>query len=487
MLKVIEKGQGVTETEKRLIELGDGAFIGLWSYPNVYSDEGFSKNKTGKEVCDLLVVFDNYVIIFSDKDNKFHEGIDVAVAWRRWFNKSVTASANQLYGAEKFIRETNGRLFLDKKCTQPFPVEVNKDTRFFLVAVTNNSVAPTSDFFGRFAQGSSGTLVNVFSFNLDACLENPFFIGDIYPNKTFIHVLDEYSLKLLLTELDTITDFVAYLKEKERVVRSGYLGLSPGEDDTLGAYLSGHGVIVDKKIVPDDTFVQIAEHEWEGLKKSPQYAYYKALKKGSIFWDEIIQRFSESIMTATVGLGEENNFLSHEETVRQLASESRRSRYYLSHAFMEKFKQVPKDRRSARIVQSIDEKDKYYIFLFFPKQIFLSYEEYREERFSCAKMYALAAKYKYSNIKKLLIIATESKDSEGRSEDVVYCKFDKALTKEERLLAKEAINEYRVLSDLNPNPMTNIHPSTFVKDEEKIGRNDPCHCGSGKKYKKCHG
>jgi len=27
------------------------------------------------------------------------------------------------------------------------------------------------------------------------------------------------------------------------------------------------------------------------------------------------------------------------------------------------------------------------------------------------------------------------------------------------------------------------------KNEEgnKIGRNDPCHCGSGKKYKKCHG
>ncbi|MBN2566267.1 MAG: SEC-C domain-containing protein, partial [Candidatus Eisenbacteria bacterium] len=22
---------------------------------------------------------------------------------------------------------------------------------------------------------------------------------------------------------------------------------------------------------------------------------------------------------------------------------------------------------------------------------------------------------------------------------------------------------------------------------EKVGRNDPCPCGSGKKYKKCHG
>jgi len=24
-------------------------------------------------------------------------------------------------------------------------------------------------------------------------------------------------------------------------------------------------------------------------------------------------------------------------------------------------------------------------------------------------------------------------------------------------------------------------------DREKIGRNDPCWCGSGKKFKKCHG
>jgi uncharacterized protein YecA (UPF0149 family) len=25
------------------------------------------------------------------------------------------------------------------------------------------------------------------------------------------------------------------------------------------------------------------------------------------------------------------------------------------------------------------------------------------------------------------------------------------------------------------------------KKDEKAGRNDPCPCGSGKKYKKCHG
>jgi preprotein translocase subunit SecA len=28
---------------------------------------------------------------------------------------------------------------------------------------------------------------------------------------------------------------------------------------------------------------------------------------------------------------------------------------------------------------------------------------------------------------------------------------------------------------------------TFKREEPKVGRNDPCPCGSGKKYKKCHG
>jgi len=32
-----------------------------------------------------------------------------------------------------------------------------------------------------------------------------------------------------------------------------------------------------------------------------------------------------------------------------------------------------------------------------------------------------------------------------------------------------------------------VKVETVRREEPKIGRNDPCHCGSGKKYKKCHG
>ena len=35
-------------------------------------------------------------------------------------------------------------------------------------------------------------------------------------------------------------------------------------------------------------------------------------------------------------------------------------------------------------------------------------------------------------------------------------------------------------------PTINVRSSTFDKNGE-IGRNDPCPCGSGKKYKRCHG
>jgi len=41
------------------------------------------------------------------------------------------------------------------------------------------------------------------------------------------------------------------------------------------------------------------------------------------------------------------------------------------------------------------------------------------------------------------------------------------------------------VSDQPPRPSN--QPQTVLKSNNNIGRNDPCPCGSGKKYKKCHG
>ncbi|MCB0793843.1 MAG: SEC-C domain-containing protein, partial [Flavobacteriales bacterium] len=36
-------------------------------------------------------------------------------------------------------------------------------------------------------------------------------------------------------------------------------------------------------------------------------------------------------------------------------------------------------------------------------------------------------------------------------------------------------------------PQQAPRPTQPVRVEKKIGRNDPCPCGSGRKYKQCHG
>ncbi|GAB3371892.1 preprotein translocase subunit SecA [Spongiibacter taiwanensis] len=39
----------------------------------------------------------------------------------------------------------------------------------------------------------------------------------------------------------------------------------------------------------------------------------------------------------------------------------------------------------------------------------------------------------------------------------------------------------------NAEPTAAATPETYVRDGRKVGRNEPCPCGSGKKYKQCHG
>ena len=36
-------------------------------------------------------------------------------------------------------------------------------------------------------------------------------------------------------------------------------------------------------------------------------------------------------------------------------------------------------------------------------------------------------------------------------------------------------------------PPTAVAAPPFARTGQKVGRNDPCPCGSGKKYKHCHG
>jgi len=42
-------------------------------------------------------------------------------------------------------------------------------------------------------------------------------------------------------------------------------------------------------------------------------------------------------------------------------------------------------------------------------------------------------------------------------------------------------------NDNNSSPEQQAQAEPIKRSEPKLGRNDPCHCGSGKKFKQCHG
>ena len=88
-MEEITKSAGITASEKYLAQLCEKSFLSLWSYPNLYTDEGRKNGKgSGKELCDLLVVFSEHVIIFSDKDIDFKNTGNLPIDWRRWAKKS---------------------------------------------------------------------------------------------------------------------------------------------------------------------------------------------------------------------------------------------------------------------------------------------------------------------------------------------------------------------------------------------------------------
>ncbi|HEE1158162.1 TPA: SEC-C domain-containing protein, partial [Klebsiella pneumoniae] len=118
----------------------------------------------------------------------------------------------------------------------------------------------------------------------------------------------------------------------------------------------------------------------------------------------------------------------------------------------------------------------------------LSYSDYRIQRISYINAYTEVAFNKYRQIKKLITIATEPQNTEGRSEDLIYSISPEKFTKEQNEKAKRLSREYKILSDFLPTKTTKSDNfKSVISKGEKIGRNTPCPCGSGVKFKKCHG
>ena len=508
MLMPIYKGEGTTTGERELAKIADLSFFGLWSYPSIHRKMVKGGNTLRHEVADLIVVFGKDVIIFSEKDIKFPDTEDLKITWGRWFRQSVIESIGQLRGAERYVKSRDSALFLDARCTQPFPFALDaSDLKIHLVAICRNSSKPAKSYFNQFTEkdvsGSSGSLLFFAPIREKEMVSNPFHVGDFDPEKTFVHVFDEDSLSLLLTELDAGPDFIHYLDTREQAVRKKRLSVFYGEEDFLAVYLSniretGFGAYqTDNPLSTgsDEDLHIIEEGMWLAFRATYSYAVHSAQRKDSGNWKSLTNDFSQAILTATVGEALDESLDSHERAVRAMASENRVSRAILGHALIEKYNTVPTNVRSARVITSLSNPERLYIFLLFPLiDAHGTYDNYRVERTACMQMYVRAAQLKFSSYSEIVVLGADTKGSGGSSETILVAEGAPNMSDLEKAEIQAMMDEYNVLTDISPArpsgyqsglPKASIFDGTLPLGEKIPGVNEPCFCGSGRKYKKC--
>ncbi len=490
-LASIERHAGVTPSERYLQSLCERTFLSLWSYAGIYRDQQTAKKGDGKEICDLLVVFGKHVIIFSDKACTYPISNDAALDWRRWFRKAIWKSAEQTWGAERWIREHSDRLFIDRKCTKKFPLDLPPpDKIVFHLIVVAHGVSPLI----RKIHGGSGSLLIDSSSSGAGAHCQPFTIGDLESNRTFVHVFDEETITLLMQARDTVSDFVAYLDKRKDLLRGQRAVMAAGEEDLLAIYLRNlnakgeHDFVFPFAAEENASCVLVPEGEWTRFERHPQRIAQLKADQISYSWDALIETFNKHTLAGTHFTSVGNGFRDSERVRRFLAREPRFKRRHLALMIHDMLRNTPPDFRCVRVLPAILPGDPHYVFVLFPGNtiIQLPYDQYRNIRIEFLRACCMTTKMKMPTALDIVGIATESGSEKMRSEDSMYLDAREWTSEME----KEAIDLQRELKILeSPERVEgklNEFPRFEMTSPKKVGRNSLCPCGSGKKYKKCH-
>jgi len=109
-------------------------------------------------------------------------------------------------------------------------------------------------------------------------------------------------------------------------------------------------------------------------------------------------------------------------------------------------------------------------------------QEYKRESFELFEQ--LLSDLKYEVVKFLSHVQIQREDEAELIEQRRREAAEKEKLAFQHMAASGMAEEASAAPEGEPVPAT---PQTYTREERKVGRNEPCPCGSGKKYKQCHG
>jgi len=435
-MKPIKRGTGFTESERYLARLAEKTFLNLWSYPNTFIEKKLRGQGDGKELCDLLVVFGDDVLVFSDKEIEFRRHKDILVAWKRWYRTAVEKSVDQIHGAERFLRGHQDKIFLDKECTEPFPLDLPdpERMRFHGICVAIGAEQAAKEYWG----GDDGTLVIADTTTMGGHgIDVPFFVGDPKPDKSFVHIFDRTSLDAVLSEFDTVKDLIEYLSHRSGAIRAKNIAAAHSERDLIAFYFQNEddkgNHSFDLPMRAPGELLTITEGFYEGFKERPENKARKQADKISYVWDKLITQFTDHILAGTsVKIANQVPTAAlAEPALRFMAAECRVRRRALSQAFLDALSNSEKldQDRYARVVLPVDSVSPVvaYVFMILKYPDYLddkgAYDQYRQARVTMLETYLYAVLQDYRSIETVVGLAFDGHgsdtDSRGGSEDLI--------------------------------------------------------------------
>lgn len=344
----------VNASEAYLTSLSERTFLQLWSYPNPF-------RAPGKEIADLLVVFGNDLIVFSDKASSFKPN-KLTLAWSRWYGRTVAKSVKQLAGAVRTLTDPMGCVFVDDLAMKAFPFSFPtvENRRLHLIAVTHPDHTPSKSI-----DSWPGL---IFDADVDGP-EQPFHVGKLLAKKTLVHLFDGKSLENILTELDTIADFVGYLERRQAAIEQNNR-LVFKEEDLLALSLSVRNSVRWEPIpmpLPDvDGVIRIPLGLWDLYRSSDESSRREITNRQSYTIDKLIEHFHTEYVEGRFLHHAPQTFDSHEQALRLLASESRFGRRIISNELYDILDEQEQHTFWASTVTSRDVPGLRYVWLTYP-------------------------------------------------------------------------------------------------------------------------
>ena len=278
----------------------------------------------------------------------------------------------------------------------------------------------------------------------------PFEVGDLDPSGPYVHVMDDATLDILLSELDTVVDFADYLSRKASFVRSGQLRSAAGEQDLLAHYATrvnddGHHDFVEAGRATRAR-LDLEPGRYEDFVNHPQYLARRQADEISYAWDRLIECFTDPMIEGTtVVLDGHDDFdlRAHELGVRYMALQRRTTRRLLGGAVVEALQcGATADRffRAMVMPPGLPECETGFFLLTMKYVDWMvnrgGYGKYRRVRVGLALAYAKGLLVRMPHLERVIGIVCEPPEGEGGSEDLVYVEQSQ-WSEEDRALIEE--------------------------------------------------